>query len=43
MNREKNSGDEQLKSTIDTDLNRLLSMLEQDVKRRSRVRDSVKR
>jgi len=38
-----NSGDEQLKSTIDTDLNRLLSILEQDVKQRSRVRDSVKR
>lgn len=43
MNREKNSGDEQVKSTIDTDLNRLLSILEQDVKQRSRVRDSVKR
>ena len=43
MNHEKNSGDEQLKSTIDTDLNRLLSILEQDVKKRSRVRDSVKR
>jgi len=43
MNHEKNSGDEQLKSTIDTDLNRLLSILEQDVKNRSRVRDSVKR
>jgi hypothetical protein len=43
MNRENNSGDEQLKSTIDTDLNRLLSILDQDVKKRSRVRDSLKR
>ena len=38
-----NGGDAQLRSTIDTDLNRLLSMLEQDVRKRSRVRDSVKR
>ena len=43
MNRATDSGDEQLRSTIDTDLNRLLSMLEQDVRKRSRVRDSVKR
>jgi len=43
MNQKNNSGDEQLRSTIETDLNRLLSILNQDVRQRSRVRDSVKR
>lgn len=43
MNQKNNSGDEQLRSTIETDLNRLLSILNQDVRQRSRARDSVKR
>lgn len=43
MSRENNSGDEQLRSTIDADLNRLISIVDQDVKQRSRIRDSVKR
>jgi hypothetical protein len=43
MNRERTTEDDQLRSTIEADLNHLLSILTQDVKKRSQVRDSAKR